>query len=175
MQRNFLFAITLLLISAMLIAGCGGEPAQAQTSYPTNPPVPTAEGLTEETITQTPVAASHGGPVTDYVSLIDNLRAEGATVESVGEIEQAFFSVAGQSINVNGANVQVFEYADATATGADAALVAPDGGSIGTTMVTWVAAPHFYKTGMIIVLYVGTDTAITDLLEKVIGPQFAGG
>lgn len=80
----------------------------------------------------------------------------------------------GQSITVDGAEVQVFEYADATAADTEAALVAPDGGSIGTTMVPWMDAPHFYKVGKVIVLHVGTDTAITDLLEKVVGPQFAG-
>jgi hypothetical protein len=57
---------------------------------------------------------------------------------------------------------------------ADAAQVAPDGGSIGTSMVTWVATPHFYKTGRILVLYVGDDQAILDLLEGALGPQFAG-
>ncbi len=38
-----------------------------------------------------------GGPVTDYVSLIDNLRAAGATVEPAGDISQPFFSVKGPS------------------------------------------------------------------------------
>ena len=124
--------------------------------------------------TPTPAAVSHGGPAQDYVSLIDNLRAEGATVEPVGEVEQVFFSVKGQIVTVNGVEIQVFEYADASAAETDAALVAPDGGSIGTTMVTWVAAPHFYKTGKIIVLYVGADTVVTGLLGKLIGPQLAG-
>jgi hypothetical protein len=29
---------------------------------------------------------------------------------------------------------------------ADATQVAPDGSSIGTTMVTWVEPPHFFKS-----------------------------
>ena len=56
----------------------------------------------------------------------------------------------------------------------EASQVAPDGGSIGTSMVSWMDAPHFYKTGRIIALYVGSDQTILDLLEKVMGPQFAG-
>ena len=106
--------------------------------------------------------------------LIDNLRAASATVEPKGEVSQAFFSVKGQVMSVNGGEVQVFEYVDESATEADAALISPDGGSIGTSMVTWVAAPHFYKIGKLIVLYVGNDSAVMKVLESVLGPQFAG-
>ena len=121
-----------------------------------------------------PPIVSHGGPVTDYVSLIDNLRAAGATVEPAGDISQPFFSVKGNVITVNGSDVQVFEYTDAAAADTETALVSPDGSSIGTTMVSWVAAPHFYQTGKLIVLYVGDDTAVHNVLENVLGSQFAG-
>ncbi len=121
-----------------------------------------------------PPVVSHGGPVTEYVSLIDNLRAAGATVEPAGDISQPFFSVKGNAITVNGENVQVFEYADAATADTEAALVSPDGSSIGTTMVSWVAPPHFYKTSKLIVLYVGDNTAVINVLEDVLGSQFAG-
>ena len=117
---------------------------------------------------------SHGGPVRDYVSLIDNLRAAGATVEPVGEVRQPFFSVPGQAITVNGEQVQVFEYPDAGSAAAAAARISPDGGTIGTTMVTWVGPPHFYRAGKVIVLYVGDSRAVISVLERVLGPQFAG-
>jgi len=52
--------------------------------------------------------------------------------------------------------------------------VSSDGGSIGTSMVAWVDVPHFYKSGRIIVLYVGSETTVLDLLENAVGPQFAG-
>jgi plastocyanin len=117
---------------------------------------------------------SHGGPVTDYVSLIDSLQKEGANVEPAGEIIQEFFSTRGQAIKVNGEDVQVFEYSDQSTAEAEAALVSPDGSSIGTSLPFWVAPPHFYKAGRIIVLYVGENVAVMDVLESVIGAQFAG-
>jgi len=120
-----------------------------------------------------PPIVSHGGEAVDYVSLIDNLRAN-ATVNPEGEIEQPFFSVTGFSIQVNGASVQVFEYNTAEDAEADASLVSPDGSSIGTTMPFWVDDPHFYYKEKIIVLYVGDDPAIEELLESVLGSQFAG-
>ncbi len=52
--------------------------------------------------------------------------------------------------------------------------ISSDGGSIGTSMVTWIDAPHFYKGGRIIVLHVGSDAPVLDLLEGALGSQFAG-
>lgn len=114
------------------------------------------------------------GPATDYTSFVDNLEAAGATVEPAGEIIQDFFSVKGQAIKVNGEDVQVFEYTDQSTAEAEAALVSADGSSIGTSLPFWVAPPHFYKAGRVVVLYVGENLAVTDLLGSVLGPQFAG-
>lgn len=135
---------------------------------------PTPELESDETSEPGTPLVSHGGPVTDYVSLIDQLRAAGATVEPAGAVSQPFFSVKGQVIKVNGEDVQVFEYTDAAAAEAEAATVSPDGRSIGTSMVTWVAAPHFYKTGKLIVLYIGNNQTTLAALETALGPQFAG-
>jgi hypothetical protein len=154
-MKHRIFLLALLLIMAAPSAACAPKSQVAD--------VPDA-GST----------ASHGGPVEDYVSLVDALRMMGATVEPGDTVEQAFFSVTGQIIKVNGADVQVFEYESAEAMEADAAQVSADGGSIGTSMVTWIAAPHFFKTGRVLVLYVGDDAAVFDLLKPVLGEQFAG-
>lgn len=117
---------------------------------------------------------SHGREAVDYVSLIDNLRVNNATVIPEGEIEQPFFSVTGFSIQVNGSSVQVFEYNTAEDAEADASFVSSDGSSIGTSMPFWVDDPHFYYKEKIIVLYVGDDPTIEKLLESVLGSQYAG-
>ena len=152
-MKRYLALISIIFMLIAWSTGCAGQQP---------PPSP-----------QPPVV-SHGGPVTDYISLFDNLRATGATVEPAGDISQPFFSVKGLVITVNNSDVQVFEYADAATADTEAALVSPDGSSIGTTMVSWVATPHFYKTGKLIVLYVGDDTAVLNVLEDVLGSQFAG-
>jgi hypothetical protein len=122
----------------------------------------------------TPSPSSQPNTVQDQASLINALQASGATAEIGDPITQDFFGPQGHTVKVNGADLQVFEYEGAEAMEKDASQVAPDGGSIGTSMVDWIDAPHFYKAGRIIVLYVGSDQAVLDLLRKTIGSQFAG-
>ena len=107
--------------------------------------------------------------------LIDPLLATGADVKVTGEVvKQPFFSVAGTIILVNGERVQVLDYSDADDPEA-AAHISPDGSSIGTTMVSWVAPPpHFFRTETAIVLYVGENPKVIEVLTSVLGPQFAG-
>jgi hypothetical protein len=141
----------LLLMFGLIVVGCGNGVTAAPTIASTESPV-----------------------VEDQATLIAALKAAGATVEVGDSITQDFFRPEGHIIKVNGADVQVFEYESADAMENEASQVAPDGGSIGTSMVSWMDAPHFYKTGRIIALYVGGDQTILDLLNMVLGPQFAG-
>lgn len=146
MNRFDLLVLSLIVIS---MSGCGQGVASSQS--------------TEEILA-----------VEDQAGLLAGLRAAGATVEIGDPVFQDFFAPEGSLITVNGADVQVFEYETADEMEADASQVAPDGGSVGTSMMMWMDAPHFYKAGRIIVLYIGSDQAILNLLEKVLGPQFAG-
>lgn len=123
--------------------------------------------------------SSHGGPVRDYVSLVDNLRAAGATVNPTGAVSQPFMATAGQGITVDGKPVQAYEYADETAARAELARFSADAGTVkdangGISQVDWVAPPHFFQKGRVIALYVGTDQRILDLLRGAMGPQVKG-
>ena len=113
-------------------------------------------------------------PPSGYAGLADELRNAGADVEPGANLSQPFFSVAGQILTVNGQDVQVFEYPNGDDARAEAANISPDGSSIGTSMVMWIASPHFYSQGPLIVLYVGEDSNVQTLLGSVMGGQFAG-
>lgn len=143
MKERFLLALLVLLVAALVVGACGGQPAAAQ-GYGTE------EFLTE-------------------------LREKGVEPEKGDSVEQAFFSVIGTSVNVNGESVQVFEYDSAETMESDAVLVDASGSPIGTTMVAWMATPHFYKKGRVLVLYVGDNAGTLEVLEGVLGTQFAGG
>lgn len=108
--------------------------------------------------------------------LIKALRAQGATVVLTNEkVSQPFFSRTARIINVNGEGVQVFEYAQAAALEQEAKRVSPDGMTIGSSKPSWMATPHFFKRGRLLVLYVGANESILKVLKSGIGSQFAGG
>jgi hypothetical protein len=129
--------------------------------------------IADSSSSQVEPVVSDSRVIGDFASLMDALNAHDVTV---GEnISQPFIPVEGQIVMINGEGVQVFEFADEAAASETAATIPPDGASFATVMVTWIATPHFYHSGRLIVLYVGDNAAITALLESLLGPQIAGG
>src|SRR6266545_2056740 len=140
--RSRMVGFLAIVVALLTLVGCGVAGTGGQANPPTDR-APTAQptqiatsGASEPTSVATP--ASHGGPVTDQVSLIDALRKAGATVTPDDTVEQPFLSAAGTQLRVNGADVQVFEYADDAAAQADAAKLTDALAGRGTVMITWV-------------------------------------
>lgn len=116
------------------------------------------------------------GIVTDYPTLIAAIQSRGVLVEPVEEIpsESSSFSVPTKVISVGGTDVQVFEFASESDTTAASLTISKDGTEIGTSIIRWMDTPHFYTNGKLIVLYVGQNPEIVNLLESFLGKQFAG-
>ena len=64
--------------------------------------------------------------------------------------------------------MQLFEYGSAAAAAADAYKIRADGSGTATTTVDWVAPPHFFLKGRVLVIYVGKDPAVVNLLTGVL-------
>jgi hypothetical protein len=112
-----------------------------------------------------------------YQAFISQLRAKGATVIEVGSGGQLPLSGTGYRMKVNGEQVEVYTYGSAEDANTDAARISSDGTTItGGTVINydWVAPPHFYKQDRLIVFYDGSNDEIIQLLQEVLGPQFAG-
>jgi len=125
---------------------------------------------------------SHGGPVQDQVSLIDALRSKNVTVD-IGQSATVQPFLSPQSVTAvrlsggpltTAADLQLFEYGSASAASADAHQIRADGSGTATAIVDWVAPPHFYIKGRVLVIYVGSDPAVLSLLQSLLGAQFAG-
>lgn len=104
--------------------------------------------------------------------LVDALKAAGAQVEPAGKIEQPFleeYNVNGQTIKVNGVDVQVFELTNEIMRRIVSSQISSDGSSIAGTVIDWLDQPNFWAEGCLIVLYVGTDAAMIDLISSVMG------
>ncbi len=121
-----------------------------------------------------PSDGSDDGVVSDYASLVNALRAAGAAVNPAGAVLQPFFAPQGQVLSVGGEDVQVFEFASAEEADTVTQSISADGSSIGTSIVEWIAPPHFYKAGKLIVIYVGSDSGVISALQEAMGAQFAG-
>jgi len=89
-------------------------------------------------------------------------------------VEQPFFTVPAHVYVVSGSDLQVYEFASAAEAEEAASRVAPDGGSIGTTMVSWMAPPHFFRKDRLLANYLGTSEKTLAELRRLFGPQFAG-
>ena len=176
MKRRLLSALLCLSLTAVVVSACASPAARANAPEATATPPPAAtESVAEPTSPpEATLVGARAGAVEDYAGLVEALRAAGATVEEAGEVEQPFFGPKAQIIKVDGADVQVFEYPEAEVVAHDADQVANDGSSVGTHVMMWMAAPHFYKNGKLIVLYVGDEAGVMSLLAGALGPQFAG-
>ena len=129
--------------------------------------------------TDTPVTPSgeQATSANQTSGILAALGREGATV-SFAEVMPAashpYFGVRAVRYLVNGESLQIFEHATEAEATAAAARISRDGTTIGTAHVDWISAPHFYRSGRVIALYVGTQTSMLDLLRRVLGTQIAG-
>jgi len=125
-------------------------------------------------ITLLVIGCGGNGDVTSYDSFIEKLLDSGASVQVMGSINQPFLSGQGRIIRVNGEDLQVFEYANRGLAKEDIDLVTPDGCCFGTTNISWMGSPHIYQKDRLIVIYVGDNSSMRNLLENMLGSQFAG-
>ena len=115
-----------------------------------------------------------------YSAFVQKLQQKGISTTTTKAFNADLFSGTAHGLMIQNEHVSVFEYATNTALQAEASNISSDGSTIhnqngGTAAVDWIAPPHFYKAGLILVLYIGKSQHITSLLQSILGPQFAGG
>ncbi len=113
-----------------------------------------------------------------YNELIRNLETMGYTVE-VEDVEKSILSGERKWLTLNGSeNISVYLYKNRDKMEKDASYLSDDGYSYNdgkkSIIIEWVSYPHFFKSENMIVLYVGENSEIVNVLEKLVGPQFAG-
>ncbi|MGH2517832.1 MAG: hypothetical protein ACRDHP_19470 [Ktedonobacterales bacterium] len=116
----------------------------------------------------------------EYSALMNAFRSANLTVyDGQAAATEQFVSVPGKKVFIAGQALEVYQYASASAAthdshniDADACLIHMIGG--GTKMVNWDEPPHLYKKDQLLVIYVGSDYDIINVLVAQLGPQFAG-
>jgi len=143
---KFTKSLYLVLLTALLLAACGGA-GDSGTS------------------------GADSGAVSDYSSFVTYLEDGGVQVVETGTVSQPFTPIEGKTLTVNGDEMQVFEYADQQTAEAQVSAFKE---FFETSMIMWVAPPHFFQTGRIIILYLGENAGMIQMLEAAAGAQFAG-
>jgi hypothetical protein len=127
-------------------------------------------------------------PGMTYASLLDALRAQGASVQEHGIEQDSALTLNGTDhlITINGVNVDVLVYPNNLEANLDASRIQPDGSNIATGLwllggmgnqgstIDFIAPPHWFHSGRVIALYVGSDLGILTLLRSTMGVQIAG-
>lgn len=114
------------------------------------------------------------GKVKDYSSLIAAIKSRGILVNEIEILDDSFFSVPIKVISVGGIDLQVYEFNTKSDMETAMRIVSSDGTEIGLSIIRWMDVPHFYSQDQIIVQYIGQNPEILNLLDSLLGKQFAG-
>lgn len=106
-------------------------------------------------------------------STADELRAQGADVRLLGNIQQPFIPVMGRILEVNDEQIQVFEFRSKLAAQDFADTVSQTGNRLGS-LTTNLSTVHFFHEGDTIILYFGSDADLLDLLTRTFGDALTG-
>ena len=191
MVKNLMFGIAIFISASLLLSACGSQATQPATqpsaeAAPQNTTQPQPESLAYPSpVAQQPVEeaspypqpASAGSPAAGNAldSLLAAMQGAGLNVSTGGEISQPYFSVPGKVLVLNGEELQVYVFPAPEAAEADAGSISADGSLVGTNTVDWISTPHFFRSGNLVVLYVGENQNILQALQSLLGSQFAGG
>jgi hypothetical protein len=116
--------------------------------------------------------AGGGSIIADSQALELTLKGLGADVEYGGQSDVSKqFGLLPTELKVNGQQVLVYSFAPGTSAEEASKTVSKDGSSFesdGMVMtVHWIANPHFYLYGNAIILYVGDDSGVIELLGSI--------
>ena len=116
-----------------------------------------------------PAVASQGQQVGNYTQLVNALREAGATVKQVEQVQLPNSPVNAQIIQVNGADVQVIEFANQADRQQVSNSIAQGGKVIDIPLPYVTGQADVWANGNLIVLYAGQDQSVINLVSGVLG------
>jgi hypothetical protein len=103
-------------------------------------------------------AASPSPTLHTLDDVVAALRGAGLAAEATeATVAQPFFAIPAQVVRVDGQELQVFVYPSEAARRSDSDQISPNGRQVGTSVIAWVAPPHFTTAANVLVLLVSTD------------------
>lgn len=105
---------------------------------------------------------------------IDTIRFNGGYTTYAGPLNISLLSVPGYVHTIDSDQIIIFEYDSGSELTRDAARISANGSTIDKKQYAWQGAPHFYKSGRVLVLYLGSNQRTLALLSYVLGQPFIG-
>lgn len=100
-------------------------------------------------------------------AILDGGHVVGEEVNGPG----APFRVPARTMQVEGHDLRIYEYADEASRQCDSDTIGMGGWSVNVTPVEWIGTPHFWLRGRVIVLYLGDNAEFIGLVTDAVGPQ----
>jgi len=107
-------------------------------------------------------------------TFLDAMRVNSAYVNLVGPLNVSILSVPGTVYKFESEQMIIFEYSSVSDAAKDAVRISGNGSTIDDREFVWQASPHFYLSGRILVLYLGSSQQSLALLSYVLGQPFIG-
>ncbi len=127
-----------------------------------------AEGDTDQDISGSEETSQVSGPAT--INLIAELRNQGATVHEAGALQNINFGLKGIEIMVNGAAVQIFEFASVDEASAEAQAIVSGESTVALDELLG-GAMHVYQEGELVALYSGGKEDAMTRLSDALGAE----
>lgn len=118
-----------------------------------------------------------------YADFLSLLEANSLPYREVSAYQDHLLSVPSQAVELHKELILVYEYSSCETMKQDAEGIDRHGAAFAhhagediavTIQVSWIAAPHFFKKGRIIVHYTGENHDILQFLRRHFGGEFAG-
>jgi hypothetical protein len=122
-------------------------------------------------------------PVMSAATFIAALESREFTIEQAeGPVEGSPFTMTRYPFSHTVTNLRVdtrhlvtYEFPDGDIAERAAAEVSSDGYGVTGGQYEWIDTPHFWRSGRVIVLYLGDDQGFIEVLIAILGASFAGG
>ena len=187
-RRRTVVVVAVVVVAVVVVAGVAavavvGRSQARGVRVATTVPVTVGSLVTTSGVSASTTAAEAQD------DLVRQLRHHGLIATIGGPVDQLFLHAAhGWIVHVQGptllrpADLQVYQYDSAGAAAADARRFRPDGsiedqlpnGNIRRVVPLWIAPPHIYQAGPLLVIYTGTDTALLTTLVTILGAPRVG-
>jgi hypothetical protein len=147
------------LIIVAVLAACTGD---SSTPTPSSPPI-MSPSPTDQPVT-----------VTDLDSFVEGLGLAGhdVKVERHEDPTNDIFGVRGYAVSFDGTRLMAFDYSSERAAKRLQESVSRDGYYIGDYVIDW-GGQHLYRSGSLVVVYLGERPGSLSTLEELLGRQFA--